>query len=104
MSDQAARTLVSVTLETFAPRVGERFRISAGEGTTIDAALIEAAPLGASARGGRQPFSLIFLGPAAPVWPQRIYRVDHRALGSLDLFLVPIGPRDGGMQYEAIFS
>jgi hypothetical protein len=38
------------------------------------------------------------------VWPQRIYRVEHEALDPLDLFLVPIGPRDGGMQYQAIFT
>jgi hypothetical protein len=96
--------LDTLTLETFAPRIGDRFQISAGEGPTIDATLIEAAPLGASARGGRQPFSIVFLGPRSPVWPQRIYRVDHEALGSCDLFLVPIGPRDGGMQYQAVFT
>ena len=87
----------SVTIETFAPRIGEPFRLSAGDGQAMDAKLIEATPLGASARGGRQPFSIVFLGPAAPVWPQRIYRLDHDALGSFDLFLVPLGPRDGGM-------
>ncbi len=96
--------LESLTLETLAPRIGDRFQISAGEGNTIDVTLIEATPLGASARGGRQPFSIVFLGPAAPVWPQRIYRVAHEALDPLDVFLVPIGPRDGGMQYQAIFA
>jgi hypothetical protein len=96
--------LESLTLETFAPRIGERFRISTGEGHTIDATLIEATPLGASRGGGRPPFSLVFLGPAAPVWPQRIYRVEHEALAPLDVFLVPVGPRDGGVQYEAIFT
>lgn len=96
--------LKSVTIETFAPRIGERFRLSAGDGHAMDAKLIEATPLGASVRGGRQPFSIVFLGPAAPVWPQRIYRVEHEALDPLDLFLVPIGPRDGGMMYEAVFT
>jgi hypothetical protein len=96
--------LKSVTIETFAPRIGERFRLSAGDGQAMDAKLIEVTPLGASARGGRQPFSLVFLGPAAPVWPQRIYRVEHEALDPLDLFLVPLGPRDGAMQYQAIFT
>ena len=96
--------LRSVTIETFASRIGERFRLSAGDGQSMDAKLIEATPLGASACGGRQPFSIVFLGPAAPVWPQRIYRVEHEALDPLDLFLVPIGPRDGGMMYEAVFT
>ena len=69
-----------------------------------DATLIEATPLGASRGAGRQPFSIVFLGPAAPVWRQRIYRVEHSALDPLDVFLVPVGPRDGGMQYQAIFT
>jgi hypothetical protein len=96
--------LESVTLETFTPRIREPFRLSAGGDQTMDATLIEATALGASRGAGRQPFSIVFLGPAAPVWPQRIYRVEHEALDPLDLFLVPIGPRDGGMQYQAIFT
>ena len=96
--------LESLALGTFAPRIGDRFRLSTSEGAAIDATLIEATPIGASALGRRQPFSIVFLGPLSPVWAQRIYRVEHEALGSCDLFLVPIGPRDGGMQYQAIFT
>ena len=36
--------------------------------------------------------------------PQRIYPLVHETLGSLELFIVPIGPREGGMVYEAIFT
>jgi hypothetical protein len=49
-------------------------------------------------------FSLIFHGPLTPVLPQKIYRLDHDRLGEMDLFLVPIGPKDGGMQYQAVFN
>ena len=34
--------------------------------------------------------------------PQRT--LEHDAMGSFDLFLVPLGPRDGGMMYEAVFT
>ena len=55
--------------------------------------------------GGRQPFSLLFVaGPDAPTLSQRLYRLDHASLGALDLFLVPIGPKNGVMQYEAVFN
>jgi hypothetical protein len=98
--------LESLTLETFAPRVGERFRLAAG-GQAIDVTLIEATALD-GAPGARStrcpPFSLVFLGPPDPVWPQRIYRLEHEAVGCADLFFVPLGPRDGGMQYQAIFT
>lgn len=99
--------LESLTLETFAPRIGERFRLSADAGQAVEVTLIEATPLGAAARSQaarRTPFSVVFLGPAAPVWPQHIYRVEHDVMGTLDLFLVPLGPRDGGMMYEAVFT
>lgn len=97
--------LDSLTVDAFASRIGERFRLTADAGTTLTVELIDATTLGSpgSARG-RTPFSLLFRGPMTPVLPQRIYRLDHDALGTLDLFLVPIGPRDGGMVYEAIFT
>jgi Domain of unknown function (DUF6916) len=99
--------LDTLKLEDFAPRIGERFRLSADAGQTIEVTLVEAAALGVapgaqSAR--RAPFSLMFLGPARPVWPQRIYRLEHEAVGTLDVFFVPLGSRDGGMQYQAIFT
>jgi hypothetical protein len=99
--------LESLTVDTFSARIGERFRLHADPGSATPLELIDATPLGAARpaqAAGRIPFSLLFRGPLTPVWPQRIYRVDHDALGSLDLFLVPIGPRDGGMVYEAIFT
>jgi hypothetical protein len=97
--------LESLTVETFAARVGELFRLIANTGTTISVELIDATALGSpGSAGGRTPFSILFRGPMTPVLPQRIYRLDHDALGTLDLFLVPIGPRDGGMVYEAIFT
>jgi len=49
-------------------------------------------------------FVILFRGPLTPVWPQRIYHIEHDGKGSFDLFLVPVGPRNGGMEYEAIFT
>ena len=97
--------LESLTVDTFTTRIGERFRLAADAATTMPMELIDATTLGSSgSAGGRTPFSLLFRGPVTPVLPQRIYRLDHDALGALDLFLVPIGPRDGGIVYEAIFT
>jgi hypothetical protein len=67
--------------------------------------LVEAAPSGERAPGmERDPFRLAFLGPADPVLPQRTYRLEHDALGTLDVFLVPIAQDAGGTTYEAIFA
>jgi hypothetical protein len=54
---------------------------------------------------GRQPFSLEFLGPVSSHYlPQHIYRLEHAQLGVLEIFLVPLGPEQGRMRYEAIFT
>jgi hypothetical protein len=94
-----------LTLETFTPLVGERFRIHATEQRSIDVELVEASALGATtATPRRQPFSLVFRAAGGELVPQRIYRVEHEQMGALDIFLVPIGPDGRGMRYEAIFT
>ena len=54
--------------------------------------------------GGRDPFSLLFRGPAEPLLPQSIQRLEHAELGVLEIFIVPLAPDAGGARYEAIFS
>jgi hypothetical protein len=50
------------------------------------------------------PFSIVLRGPSEPVIAQRIFALTHVSLGTLDLFLVPIGPDEQGMRYEAVFN
>jgi hypothetical protein len=52
----------------------------------------------------QEQFSLRFRGDRAMVFPQRIYRLTHDAIGELELFLVPIGRDDTGTFYEAVFN
>jgi hypothetical protein len=67
--------------------------------------LVEAEGSGERAPGmGRDPFRLVFLGPSTPTLPQRTYRLEHDALGTLDVFLVPIARDAHGTTYEAIFG
>jgi hypothetical protein len=104
-----SNSLDTLTVETFQPRVGERFRIRPSPDADITAELIEARPLGAAGRAAgtpprRVPFSLSFRTPRTPLLPQRIYEVVHDELGSYEIFLVPIGPDAEGMVYEAIFT
>ena len=101
--------LEPLEITTFAERVGDVFRLAIDEKTTVDARLIAATPSALAAaspppNGRRTPFSLVFRGPAGGALPQRIYRLEHPELGSLDVFLVPIGPDAGGMCYEAVFN
>lgn len=105
MTSDPERTdaLQSLTIDTFAKRIGDRFALQLRPDAALELELIEANPLGARP-GGRAPFSILFRGPLAQVLPQSIYPLGHETLGRLELFIVPIGPRDGGMVYEAIFT
>jgi hypothetical protein len=98
------------TRDTFAQCLNDTFAIGVDDSTSLPMALIEVAPLPDHAPGkgasqpSRAPFSLVFRGPKEPVLPQRIYRFEHEHLGDLEIFIVPIGPDDEGMRYEAVFN
>lgn len=55
---------------------------------------------------GVEQFSLFFQGSTALYLPQKIYALVHRVLGSLEIFLVPVGisPDRAFYQYEAAFN
>ena len=103
-------SLETLTLETFAPRVGNHFRIRLQPEHAVEAELIEARALGdpglAPAAGSRRrkPFALSFRTGQRGALPQRIYQVEHDDLGAFEIFLVPVGPDAVGMVYEAIFT
>ncbi len=52
----------------------------------------------------RQPFSIILRSKDDFILPQRIYQLSHEKLGTVDLFLVPVGQDKQGVQYEALFA
>lgn len=90
------------TVETFSGHVGEAFRIRSDASISLDVELISAVRLGEGS-GGR-PFSIVFRGPGENLLPQRIYAMEHPEIGAFDLFLVPIGPDEKGLRYEAVFN
>ena len=53
-----------------------------------------------------RPFSLVFHGSPTPHLQQGTFRFEHDALGTFDLFIVPLGPDDDNrhMRYEAVFN
>jgi hypothetical protein len=92
-----------LTLDDFAPRVGERFalRIDGREDVALE--LLEARGLGPGYEQ-REAFALLFRGPADPPLPQATYRLAHAGLGDLEIFIVPVAQGEAGRDYEAIFS
>jgi len=54
-----------------------------------------------SARG---PFALVFKGEHAEPLAQGTFELRHADVGELQIFIVPIGPTEGGFLYEAVFN
>ena len=100
--------LADLTHHDFTPHAGSTFALIADDTLTIPLELSEIKARDRASNEqdeGRQAFSLLFVaGPDAPALPQSLYRLNHVRMGALDLFLVPIGPKNGAMQYEAIFN
>jgi hypothetical protein len=83
----------------FEPLLRQRFRVHPSEGPPFELELVRVTEIPREP-GGRAPFSLEFAGGPSPPLPQRIYRVEHDALGTLEIFLVPIASD----RYEAVFT
>jgi hypothetical protein len=101
--------LDTFTLDTFRRYVGEDFQIAARPDGTSTLRLASAQDLseksGADPGPGRRtPFSLLFHGPVENYLRQATYLIRHDAIGEFPLFLVPLGPEEGRMRYEAIFT
>ena len=62
-------------------------------------------PAKASRTGGRESFALTFRGGGGVALPQDTYVVEHPALGTFSLFLVPTGADDNGAHgYVAVIN
>jgi uncharacterized protein DUF6916 len=55
-----------------------------------------------SADAERWGFTLQFIGPSADPFKQGTYTVDHSALGTSQIFLVPARPTRSAQPYEAV--
>jgi hypothetical protein len=97
------RDLASLRATDFLALVGTAFVVVDGDEAAIDLRLTEVVIPG-ERPGHRQPFSLRFLGPCAPLLEQATHRLVHAELGALELFLGPIASGSEGTIYEAVFG
>lgn len=105
-----AAMLEQFTLDTFAPRVGEAFRAHIPARSPMEMVLESVAEIPVSgwrpdeSADHRKPFSLLFLGSPDVVLPQATYPFEHEALGTFEIFIVPVGRTARGVTYEAVFT
>jgi len=96
------KTIAALTVTDFEPLHGADFHLAAPKGEFL-LKLAEVRHLGTALREGGA-FSLVFTAPPGPFLPQAIYPLTHPELGTLELFIVPLGPKDGANRYEVIFT
>ena len=100
--------LDQLTAAAFLPQEGSEFTVDIGDGGPLVLRLMEVVRFPLQPNAPRtEPFSLLFVGPADPVLPQRIHALDHPVMGPLEIFLVALGPvgrDDARMRYEAAFN
>jgi hypothetical protein len=98
----ATADLAALRIDDFTPHLEAVFDMQAAGGV-VPLKLVKVDPSGDSGRAGGA-FSLVFVAPQGPWLPQAIYPVTHPVLGTMEIFLVPVGPAFGGNSYQAIFT
>ena len=99
--------LESPTEAEFARRVGQKFELQLDSLPSLELELIDVRAAGSpppEGKGRSAPFSIVFRGPLEPQLAQRIYRLVHEEMGTLELFLVPVSADADGCCYEAVFG
>ena len=95
----------ALSYESFAGQVRETFSLSLGV-SSVDMTLIDAQRRPARIVAGlrAEPFTLYFKSQSQVVLPQRIYAFKNANMGTLNIFIVPIGREPDGIVYEAVFN
>lgn len=98
--------LERLTCDDWQVLVGSVFKVALGaRQEPVQDWVLDAVRVWGEAQDGRRaPYTLTFGGPLQPYAGQGMHRLEHPALGTLEIFLVPIGPARGRMCYEAVFS
>ena len=94
--------LEKLTCADFEKHLESEFKVASDE-LDMRLKLVEAKLMGQGERDGGS-FSLLFSGPAEPILEQAVIPLEHADMGKLELFLVPVGPGVGEIDYEAVFT
>jgi hypothetical protein len=100
-----APRLDALTAADFTSRIGQTFRMRLSAEQSLELTLVEVhTHKYAPPAQKRQGFSIVFRSDVPGHVPQATYALAHEEMGALELFLVPVGSREGGMCYEAVFN
>jgi hypothetical protein len=86
----SAKPAVLPLLADFQPAIGSSF-VSVGDDSQLSLVLAKAEPSKRHQPGKVESFSLRFTAPEGQPLESRIYHLQHAALGTLALFITPVG-------------
>jgi hypothetical protein len=95
--------LEHLTIASLSEQLHTKFRLRVEPEKVSELELVEVEAQGDVA-GQTERFSAVFRGALDTFLPQSTYALEHEALGSFDLFIVPIRRADEGFYYEAVFN
>jgi hypothetical protein len=88
--------------EEWAARLGEPFTVTFGTGQTAPLVLAECSPR--VVNEGTVSYSLRFTGDAGTASGQGMFSFSAAGFGPTEVFIVPVQPRSGGVEYEAVYN
>jgi hypothetical protein len=87
----------------FAAAAGTTFEVEIDDGGSVVRMVLDRVADGPAVPGVEQ-YSVYFRGPGEPVLGQRSFSIAHPMMGTMELFLVPVGRVDEQTEYEACFN
>jgi len=93
---------MTLTHEAFSQQLNTKFRTRIDGEIPVELELTSVSEFLQSPRQER--FSIEFRGPTDRFLSQGMHDLEHAEMGTVSLFLVPIGQDDWGFYYEAVFN
>jgi hypothetical protein len=94
-----------LTEKEFSKHLNTNFRAGLdADAVELELVVVKGYSAGPGDQEGMERFSIFFNGPAKPFLTQSTYSLSHDAMGTFDLFLVPIKSDGDGSRYEAVFN
>lgn len=93
-----------LTEKEFSKHLNTKFQIAAEPPLELELTEVKGYLSGQNEQAGMERFSAFFHGPGDRYLQQQVYALEHDAMGSFELFLVPISLDEKGYRYEAVFN
>jgi hypothetical protein len=94
--------LEQLSAEDFSKHLNTKFKVYYSDDNVFEAELVEVFELKTNAN--LESFSLMFLLPVDFGFEQRVFKIEHPEIGTMELFIVPIRQVESKIRYEAIFN